>query len=283
MVQLANFVDERLEDHLNLYIEYSNEVWNPSFTQNEWVYQQSKNKTSEFVEEYFLYHEYAARTINMLEIFEQNFDNPERVIGVLSAQAAWDYPLVAGLELVDAMGKIDLVDAIAVAPYFGLNLETENKAVDLSVAALEDGIVTDEEYTEIFNAIRRVIEGTFSPDTEEGAALLHQKEMADAHGLPLITYEAGQHFVSWWHPELGDFPVNLNQRPEMYDLYLYYLDNWRNIGGGSITMYHLAGGWFGEEAFGHLQTYNMPLNEAHKFRALLNWLEMTSSEVLSGE
>jgi hypothetical protein len=86
------------------------------------------------------------------------------------------------------------------------------------------------------------------PSTGESAktAFNGQKAKADAYGLDLIAYEGGQHLAAatWGayranlsDPTLTDFLADLNQSPELGELYEYWFAAWQAAGGEMFAHY----------------------------------------------
>jgi hypothetical protein len=269
--QLARMIRDNLDDGLHVYVEYTNEHWNYWFPQHDWMYQQSQNYTGDHpYEEYTMHHYFGKRTGEVCSIFHEEFTDDSRVRCVLSGQSGWSNPLELAAEEVDRLGYTELFYGAAIAPYWG-----NNEQEDLT-QAMKDALPkpSESDFDKIFDELKKVIDQIYDPTAEYGSNMLANKKVADDRGWEFITYEAGQHIVSWHDESLGDIPTLINERPEMYDLYMHYLNGWRELtDGGLIVMFHLAGAWFGGECFGHLKDYKQPIEEAHKYRALVNWLK----------
>jgi hypothetical protein len=269
--QLAQMIRDNLDDGLHVWVEYTNEHWNYWFPQNDWMYQQSQNYTGDHpYEEYTMHHYFGKRAGEVCEIFHEEFVDDSRIKCVLSGQSGYAPPLELAAEEVDRLGYTDLFSAVAIAPYWGNN---EQEAL---TQAMKDAMPepSESDFKKIFDELYGVVDQIFDPTAEYGENMIANKKVADDRDWDFVTYEAGQHIVSWHDETLEDLPLLINERPEMYDLYLEYLNGWNEFTDGSqIVMFHLAGAWFGGECFGHLKDYNQPIEEAHKYRALLNWLK----------
>ena len=278
--QLATLIDEQMDPHLRVYIEYTNEHWNSWFSQNWWIYEQANQEPDNhgYEDGYSLFHFYARRSSEIFMIFNEVIPDEARVVNVLSGMAYFSWPLQEADAELERLNRWHLVDAVALAPYWPLSTEEDDTARQLAIEAMADNVVTEDEYAAIFAELTHVVDSIFDPQTEGGLSMIQNKEIIDKHNLPLIAYEGGQHIVSWGEefegdPVLGDFPNRINGRPEMYALYQQYLNSWKRFGGGNMTMYHLVGAGRESESFGHLRDYAQPLEEAHKYRALLDWIE----------
>ncbi len=276
--QMATLFRDRLEPDRRIWVEYTNEAWNSIFSQFDWLAAEAERVAQEENrEDFYLYHMYGRYAIRALEIFEEVFDGGDRVVAIMSGFSAWSDPLRMTLDEVERLGKTDVIETVAIAPYFGLNAEDNSDPILLALrSALPE--ITEEEWADIFPLIEERAVSIMRPGNEYGDEMLANRAMAQDLGVPLTCYEAGQHFVNWYYSqpelmeELGDVFVELNARPEMYDVYQGYLDEWQAFGGSTMTMFHLAGSWYGLEAFGHMRSVLQPIEEAHKYRALLDWL-----------
>ncbi len=271
ITELATLIQDRLEPELRVHIEYSNEAWNGIFPVfGELDRQAAAVRENEGLEDFYIYSAYGRNAANLFEIFEEVFIDDDRVVNVLSGQAGWSVPLEAALAEIERLGQIDLVEELAVAPYFP---DYEFGAAIPAIEAALPGGITDAEYADIFALLEAEIEALFTGTSDAGQELAANRAVADRYGLPLVTYEAGQHITAWENEALLPVIEEINRRPEMAALYQAYLDGWEAFSGGTTaTLYHLAGAWFGSEAFGHLEYIGQPLEEAPKYRALVDWL-----------
>ena len=102
-------------------------------------------------------------------------------------------------------------------------------------------------------------------------------ELASAHGLRLVAYEGGQHFVGIQGVE-NDERLNerfdaLNRDPRFGQLYLEYLEGWREAGGGWFNHYVHCEGWSKWGRWGALEHVRHPPQEAPKHDALATFAE----------
>jgi len=283
VTQLAALVHERLNPDLRVWVEYTNEHWNPLFPQNIWLFEQSQVVgEEEGLEEYYLYHHYGRRAGEVLQIFEDTFaDAPDRVIGIIGGLAGWAYPAEATIQELEAQGQMDLIDALAIAPYIGNYEEDGSWNVDALVAEMDTDNLTEDDYALIFEEMNRAVDEIYHGDGEYAQGMRAHRALAEDYGLALVAYEAGQHLTAYDLAGVGFAGTveavegvynQVNTRPEMYDLYMHWLDEWEAFGGDTLVPFHLAGSWNEIETFGHKETILQPLEEAHKYRALLDWL-----------
>ena len=82
----AQYVEDNLDPDLDIYVEYSNEVWNRLFEQSRWAGEQA---SKEWPDSNFSNLDwYSRRTTEVVQIWDEVFaGDSERVVGVMSAQA----------------------------------------------------------------------------------------------------------------------------------------------------------------------------------------------------
>ena len=103
------------------------------------------------------------------------------------------------------------------------------------------------------------------------------KAIADQHGLSLIAYEGGQHFVGIQGGE-NDSAINakfdaINRHPEMKQLYTKYLQGWKNAGGEMFAHFVSCSHWSKWGRWGALEYQNQPRSKSPKFDALQQFIE----------
>ena len=110
---MAMFLKEHLDPNTKFYLEYSNEVWNGAFPQGRYAAEQAKKLGMKTSDEF-----YVKRTLQIFKIFEDVFGGSDRFVRVLAGQAVntWRSKQILNYPHI---GK--LVDAYAIAPYFGFS------------------------------------------------------------------------------------------------------------------------------------------------------------------
>ena len=274
---LAVLIRNNLHEDLRVWVEYSNEAWNPIFPVFDYLLQKAQQVAlTEGLEDHYIYHQYGRQASEMLAVFEQTFaQQPDRLIGVLSGQAGYALPLQFAVDEATQQATLQFFDVVALAPYFGDTWETS--VADLNTLVQEfyaDELYTEEEFDAIFDSLEEGLALLFSGQGEYGEALFGNREIADSIGLPLVTYEGGQHLVAGYFgndaPDYAYYAVNAH--PRMYDIYQIYLDYWMDFGGETMTLFHLGGFWNESETFGMMQNPFQPIENAHKYRSALDWL-----------
>ena len=241
----AQYVQENLESDLEVYVEYSNEVWNRGFEQGKWANEQAKQE--------WLFSDldgndwYSKRTTEVVEIWEEVFtQDSERVLGVMSAQAV---NIEVGEQVLNYNWSDDPnlshedtgIDAIAINAYFGRYIgQPENEAELESWLEEPDGGLD--------NLFQEITEGGLLPNSPEGGALGRAVDniqayanLAEQENLPLLAYEGGQHLAA--NRKIGnnqgitDLFIEANRDPRMGEIYEEYLSEWNRIGGDLFLNY----------------------------------------------
>lgn len=241
IAHFAAYVRDHLDPKLKAYVEYSNEVWNWQFPQAHYAVDQAKAKWGEtLVGTAGWMQWYGMRSAQTADIWKSTFGaEKERVVSIVTTQTAWE-----GLEdpILNTPAWVaeghapawKSFDAYSVSGYFGGNLgSAENTATIKSWLADADG--------GFGKALQQLSVGGLLPgdnqfsvaDTIE--SFQYHADIAQKHGLNMVAYEGGQHLVGVGgaenDPELANFLVELNRRPEMQGLYTKLLDGWKQSGG----------------------------------------------------
>ena len=234
----ANYVKENLEPELEVMVEYSNEVWNGQFEQSKWADIQAQQEWTD--SDLNRLDWYSKRTTEVVGIWDDVFNNSERVVGVMSAQAA---NLSTGERVLNynwsengSLSHSDTgIDAIAIAPYFGGYIgDLGNESIIEGWTREDDGGVD-----RVFQEIRS---GGLLPNSPEGGALTQTydnikdyAELAEAENLQLLAYEGGQHLVGKGGLEnnqaVTDLFIAANRDSRMGEVTQEYLEQWYELGG----------------------------------------------------
>lgn len=250
MRKYATLLRDSLDPSLKVYVEFSNECWNWMFVQTGWCRDLSvdlgiANGPAEG---------YAIRSAQMWTIFEQVFaGQTSRLVKVLSAQsgagdfATYMFPYLNNPTHNPSGSKPNV---LAIAPYIWNE--------DLPISRL-----TQDQWFDSVTA--RVL-------TEKHNQIAQAHTAIRTLGLPLITYEGGQHFVGSGTNAVN-FYVAANRNPRMKQVYLQYLNDWFAQGGGMFMHYSSCGlgGQYG--SWGAKEWYNQPRAQAPKYDALLTFIE----------
>ena len=257
--QTARLYRDTLDPHLELYVEYSNETWNGGFVQTTYVQDRGQalgldanrwQAAQKFV---------ARRSAEIFRIFAGEYGTAQRhrFVAVLATQAA-----NAGLSgerlaafadpAINTAGEYP--DALAIAPYFGVNYEPGNPV------PTAEQVVTTLSTASIAEALG------WTSD---------QRAVAEANGLRLICYEGGQHFVGILGAENNTSLNNAlhagNRDPRMQDRYREYLTALEQQGVDLFVHFTHVGEWSPYGSWGALEHQQQPDSAAPKWRALTAW------------
>ena len=241
----ANYVKENLKPNLEVYVEYSNEVWNRNFEQAKWADKQAKQEWSDSNlngDDW-----YSKRTTEVVGIWDEVFArDSEKVIGVMSAQAA---NVALAEQLLDYNWSDDPVlshedtgiDAIAINAYVGRYIgQPENEAELKSWLNEPDGGLD--------SLFQEITEGGVLSNSPEGGALAQASDdirayadLAEEENLPLLAYEGGQHLAAMGNLKndrgIVDLFIEANRDSRMGKIYEEHVSEWYNLGGELFLNY----------------------------------------------
>lgn len=253
----AKIVAQRLDPKLQVYVEYSNEVWNGAFPQARYAMEMGQKRGLGSGREAGIAF-YRQRSSETFELWRKELKKPGRMVRVLASQSGAS-DLAAKLLAVPK--PRELADVLAIAPYFGYYLGTERAKSQVLASTPEQA----------FAELKGRALDTAKKEMLANAAI------AKRAGLTLVAYEGGQHLVGIGGVE-NDAAINqifegLNRDPRMKALYLEYLDAWREAGGGLFVHYAhcVAGSKYGY--FGALERPTQARRDAPKYDALLSYIE----------
>jgi hypothetical protein len=268
--RFARMVKDRLDPRLRVYIEYSNEVWNTMFAQTRYSWGKAKElgigpeeRPWEGGGKY-----YARRSVEIFKIWEEAFGGRERLVRVLAWQSGntwWMENVI--LPDQDAYRN---ADALAIAPYIGMNVPREGKGLTAEqVAGWSVDRVLDHLETEALPKSIQAIRAT--------------KETADKYGLMLLAYEGGQHMVGVAGGENNETMTRLfhaaNAHPRMAEIYEKYYDAWTTAGGDLFCYFSSVGRWSKWGSWGILQYYDDDPTRSPKVTATLRWARARGQQV----
>lgn len=257
--ELAKLLKKQLKPGLKAYIEYSNETWNtasPFINQTHYcdvlaaenglipnTAEFAEPMGSQWVKKAVIGHAY--RACQIFEIFKEVFGDEmsSRIVKVVGSQSSWSdlsRVMFESLQRPEVNPTGITVDALAIAPYFGHSSTGSDlgSAMDLALRAA-------------------------GPETQSHLAFIDQYNTATGAKAVLVCYEGGQHYLS----ESSTFA----QSPVAYDVYTAYLDEL----GKSVDLFcHFThqSPW-GGTAWGAKSYYGQPVEQAPKYRALVDWIQ----------
>ncbi|MCK5775476.1 MAG: T9SS type A sorting domain-containing protein [Bacteroidales bacterium] len=269
ITEFATIVNRDLKPNLKSYIEYSNECWNWQFQQTHYCLNEGANVWGENDNlRYAKY--YAKQSINMFNKFYDVFTDKNKLVRVFSWQAAGNSTIFLDLEHGDWSGKAyTQADVIAIAPYFAGDLDgrgdygTGSPALHMSVDEILDHC---EEYIK----------------NENTTWMTTYSKVATDRNLSLCGYEGGQHLVA----DRADLSLpndstailldkftQANDHPRMKDLYIQYLNMWKDNGGELFCNFSSVGPHSKYGQWGAKVYENQSRADAPKYDALLTFME----------
>ena len=270
--QFATLLQDQLEPGRKAYIEYSNEVWNFQFRQSVFASDQANScgaQGDQLCAEFALslgefggqndpgsafVRFYSKRAQQIFSVFDEvlGAERPNRIRRVMATQAVVPYFTDQILSFGNGAA---MADVFAIAPYFGDTITDFNDdftpeddrffyrncgtnfttpaAVTRRKAFIAAGV------NGVFDWLNGV---TGAPDLGYGSfncvfpLVRQQAEVAASHGVPLTSYEGGQHFLlspaNFFTTDPDEIALNtlfdqVNRDPRMQSTYVNYLNRWR--------------------------------------------------------
>lgn len=288
----AQTLREGLDPSRQVYVEYSNEVWNFQFAQSRWADAQAQARWDKAdVGTQF----YAMRAAEVARLWSKEFTGHEaQLINVISSQTGWlgleENILSAPLVVAEGTSKpADAFDAYAITGYFGgiLGLEARREQVtgwlDESLARANDAVTaqgltgaerqaaieaTQYDYATAL-AVQELTDGSVSGQNVDTVSDLRNRiwpyhaDVATKAGLELIMYEGGTHIVGIGaqvdDARLAEFFQHFNYSSEMGGLYRSLIDSWYAAGGRLFNAYadvYIPTKWGSWGALRHLDDSN---------------------------
>lgn len=260
--QTARLYRDGLDPDLEVYVEYSNETWNGAFPQTDHV-QREGIRLGLDEDRWRAGQRYVARRSGeIFRIFAEEFGPAarHRFVAVLATQAAGAEGVtdlrIAGIHDPAVNPSRERPDALAIAPYFGVNLEPGTPVPE------PERLVT----SIALGAIEEALQWTRA----------HQARAA-AQGWRLVCYEGGQHFVGILgaenDPALNAALQTANRDPRMQDRYREYLEALEAAGVDLFAHFTHIGEWSKWGTWSALEHQRQPAAEAPKWRALQQWAD----------
>lgn len=246
--QLATLIHSKLKSTLRVYVEYSNETWNGSFSQFNYSIAQGQAMVMPGSNQFYQGQAYCVwRSLQAFDAFQSAFGAPQmgsRVVRVFAFGGNMDTGregLANVYESATWNPSNQVIDMLAVAPYVGSELDGASPT-----------IATD------FHAEIAVVEADV---VATAVAVKAQFSIAR-----LGCYEGGQHLLHNSQAWSAD--------PRIYDEYRYMLTRWATH--FDLFMHYVhTGRWTNaadSSSWGALDNTNQAIGQAHKYRAIVDWL-----------
>ena len=264
--QLASLFNDELDEGRNLYIEYSNETWNPAYPQTraymlEMGQSLATSEIGEVVEFEAIHRFHSKRSIEMFELFEGQFDDDSRLVKVLGTQSD---PYTADLvfesfELASVNPNNRRPDAVAIAAYIGVTLFDDLREQDIEICGHSP--------EELLDTLRNRI----VPELREMTT--RYSELAQANSIELFAYEGGQHVTELnfqpMDPCAAELVAQMNRLTEMEDFFCELFDEWYDTyNGGVLNVFNLVEGPDDFGSFGILESQWQNTSDSPKWQGI---------------
>ena len=217
----AQLVKQRLRKDLNVYVEWSNEVWNSQFAQHQWIKNRADGRSlsDDFNETW------AEEADRDFEIWMDVWGNQsDRVIRVAAGQK--DNPWVTGELAKHMQGEFD---AISCTTYFGLT----RGEMDRLGSSITPKLLLDMALDDMSKGLRK--------NYKAHGKLSRQWTRKTGRDIPLIGYEGGQHYTAdGGKPSYLKALLDMQNHPLMYEAYIRNMREWDNAGGSLFTAFNFV-------------------------------------------
>ena len=254
--KFAQYVKENLDPKLKVYVEYSNEVWNPIFIHHDYAIEQGMKAGLDESKSPAGYKWYSRRSVEVFKIWEDVFGGHQQLIRTLGSWASNQNMSSQILAFEDAYKH---TDAIAIGPYVSAHPKVLRKLKTVS---------------QVFKAMKDK-KSKWGMDSII-SYIRKQEKVATSFGVDLIAYEGGQHLVDWNTRKVNESPNPLlyaaNRDPRMGIIYDELLREWDNAGGKLFVAFSAPRiySWYG--SWGVKEYIRQPRSEAPKYDSLLRYL-----------
>lgn len=268
--QLARLLETGLDPKLRVWIEYSNEIWNPAFKQTQWLWQKARDEGHSKGPWEWGADLCGRRSAQIWAIMEKELGDPDRLVRVLTHFRWIDRAVEAAKAPANGSGRLDV---IGLNGYF-----VSQDALTYTLRSLD---VFDLDRT--FDDIEQL--HLLGKATSWAKEIRHVKEKWE---LPVTCYEGGQHFANPFSSGLqGEalvkrmFDVNGSRR--IQGVYKTAFETWHLAGAQGFTPFVDCGSWSKYGCWGHLRYQAQPLQDvvdpatgevteagAHKYAVLLD-------------
>jgi cysteine-rich repeat protein len=255
--QLAAMLAQNLNSNQKVWVEYSNEVWNPQFGQYGWANAAAVEKWGTNCPTGLCFHDYIAwASVQSWQAFIDELGD-SRVVKVVpgSAGITWHSSKVIASVNNNEINPNQLKgDVLTLAPYFSINTNPSwtGDFVEAGCHEIADPV------TVTLEMMQAQIDGN-SPHTSFSSCpgysdrrssiaeyLPGQVALANANDMELVAYEGGQHLVASWNnsgiqSQLNSIFTEVNRDPRLEQLYVNYLNTWFGLGGGRFVHFNNEG------------------------------------------
>ena len=265
MRKFAEYVKANLDPELKVYIEYSNEVWNPIFIHHDYAIEKGLEAKLDEKKSPAGYKWYSRRSVEVFKIWEEVFGGSEQLVRTMGSWASNQNMSSQILAFEDAYKH---TDAIAIGPYVSAHPKELRKAENVD----------------------DVFEMMMDKDSKWGMKTIisyiqKQEKVATSFGVDLLAYEGGQHLVDWDTRKVEQHPNPLlyaaNRDPRMGIVYDELMNEWKRAGGKLFVAFSAPRiySWYG--SWGIKEHIRQAREDAPKYDSLLRYLDNSLNPELS--
>ena len=252
---------DKLDPELNVYIEYSNEVWNPQFQQFHWVEDRAIDSGI------FQPHQTADEAKRDWDLWMEEWAGQEhRLVRVAAGQHR--NPWVADQIMERLQGD---ADALSCAGYFAARQQDEPT---FGAHTTADQIVA---------SCRLEIQQGSIPFLQAHRNIIDRWQAVTGKPIRFHAYEGGQHLTAYGNGNLPHLQAYYDAQvhPVMSLAYRELFQGWNEVGGNVFMAFNSVGTNTRHGSWGHLEYQDQPVSEAPKYRALLDAIvgETTSDPI----
>jgi len=262
--QAAITVHDLLHPGRTPYLEYSNEVWNTTFTQHTHARTQGLALRLDPDPYRAALAYYAQRSTAIFEIWENTYPDPDGFIAVLGSKE-WE-PWVTQ-HLLDQPGTATHTDLVAIGGYFGFEANWPQNCDQIAAMDI-DQFLTYIETESLPKALQRTT----------GHATITQ-----TRNIPLAIYEGGQHYTintcggnQTKQHHIETLFDQANRHPHIKTIYLTHITDTINAGATLYTHYTNTAKWTTTSRFGAREHLNQTRQQAPKYDAIQTLIEQNA-------
>lgn len=270
MRQMARLFRDSLDDGLQIYLEYSNELWNGIFHQFHFIQRQIATRWPG------LNHSQAGatRAADLFRIWREEFGADSlRIVRVCGTQTAnpWIGEQAMGIHGPDGF------DALGITWYFGISNPWGASDPQLRFRDRLEALGGSATPQDVIDLAREDFYHYYD----------HYRENAAAVGLynkPLISYEGGSHIIhsdNIQNDTLLQTMFDAENSQAMYDLYDEVIDSMRTLNMTILMPFVLTGGQSIWGDWGHLRTIFDTAPYHPKYQVLLDNLDSCRAQAVT--
>lgn len=262
ITQMATMFRDQLNPGIQVYLEYSNEVWNWIFSQAHWVNANGPQNIS-------YPRRYTERALHAFDIWHNVWGAQKtRVHRVLGTQMGYDWVS----EEILAHADQNRYDYFSPSWYFGLDHSANGNP---NLQSLGNSATATDVLSNSRNAWVAALPGWRTA-----------YRTTFMYGKKIINYEGGQHFTDFSVPPYIQAMYDAQVHPGMYDLYNEVLDTMRRMKSEMPYAFIMTGPWqsvYG--SWGHLfeEDDPAPWNDRPKFQVLIDQMNQCATSPLDVE